>query len=71
MAHADDGLAPCMDDHQVLDRSGEPIPGLWAAGNSVTGERNLIASAFASGQDAGLEASDSLRRWAGPAARED
>jgi len=29
----------------------------------VAGERNLIAAAFASGQDAGLEASDSLRRW--------
>ena len=69
MAHADIGLAPCTDDDQVLDRSGEPIPGLWAAGNSVAGERNLIASGFASGQDAGLETSNSLRRWAAPAAR--
>ena len=67
-AHADDGLLRCTDDHQVLDTSGEPIPGLWAAGDIVAGERNLIASAFASGQDAGLEASDSLRRWAAPVA---
>ena len=68
VAHADDGLLGCTDDHQVLDRQGDPIPGLWAAGDIVAGERNLIASAFASGQDAGLEASDSLRRWAAPAA---
>ena len=68
VAHDDDGLLRCNDDHQVLDQSGEPIPGLWAAGDIVAGERNLIASAFASGQDAGLEASDSLRRWAAPAA---
>ena len=67
VAHADDGLLRCTDDHQVLDGSGEPIPGIWAAGDIVAGERNLIASAFASGQDAGLEASDSLRRWAAPA----
>ena len=67
VAHSDDGLLRCSDDHEVLDSSGEPIPGMWAAGDIVAGERNLIASAFASGQDAGLEASDSLRRWAAPA----
>ena len=71
VAHADDGLLRCSDDHEVLDSSGEPIPGMWAAGDIVAGERNLIASAFASGQDAGLEASDSLRRWAAPGARAD
>ena len=69
MAQADDGLAPCTDDHEVLDSSGEPSAGLLAAGDIVAGERNLIDSAFASGQDAGLEASDGLRRWAAPAAR--
>ena len=68
VAHSDDGLLRCSDDHEVLDSSGEPIPGIWAAGDIVAGERNLIASAFASGQDAGLEASDSLRRWAAPSA---
>lgn len=68
VAHAGDGLLRCSDDHEVLDSSGEPIPGMWAAGDIVAGERNLIASAFASGQDAGLEASDSLRRWAAPSA---
>ena len=67
VAHSDDGLLRCSGDHEVLDPSGEPIPGMWAAGDIVAGERNLIASAFASGQDAGLEASDSLRRWAAPA----
>ena len=29
----------------------------------ISGERNLIATAFALGQEAGLSASDSLRKW--------
>ncbi len=65
-ARGADGLLRCTADHQLLDSSGQPLDGLWAAGDIVSGERNLIASAFASGQDAGLEASDSLRRWAPP-----
>ena len=32
VAHDDDGLLRCSDDHEVLDSSGEPIAGLWAAG---------------------------------------
>jgi len=69
--HDDEGLLVCDEDHRVLDVNGEPIAGIWACGDIVAGERNLIASAFASGQDAGLEASDSLRRWAAPGARAD
>ncbi len=61
--HDDEGLLICDEDHRVLDSHGQPIPGIWAGGDIVAGERNLIASAFASGQDAGLGASDSLRRW--------
>ena len=61
--HDDEGLLVCDEDHRVLDSHGQPIPGIWACGDIVAGERNLIASAFASGQDAGLGASDSLRRW--------
>ena len=61
--HDDEGFLVCDEDHRVLDVNGEPIAGIWACGDIVAGERNLIAAAFASGQDAGLEASDSLRRW--------
>ena len=54
------------EDNQVLNEAGEPIPGLYAAGDLVAGERNLIAAAFAMGQNAGLCATDSLRRWRFP-----
>lgn len=61
-----DGLLRVNDDAQVLSQSGEPIPGLYAAGDIVAGTRKLIAAALAGGQDAGLSASDSLRRWMWP-----
>ncbi len=59
----EDGLLVVDEDNQVLDESGEPIPGLYAAGDVVAGERKLIAAAFAMGQNAALCATDSLRRW--------
>ncbi len=61
--HDQEGLLVCDADRRVLDTDGRPIAGVWACGDIVAGERKLIAAAFASGQDAGLEASDSLRRW--------
>lgn len=61
-----DGLLVVDDDGQVLDSAGEPVPGLFAAGDVVAGERKQIATAFALGQNAGLAASDSLRRWRWP-----
>jgi thioredoxin reductase len=51
------------EDGQVLDPEGEPVPGLFAAGDIVAEQRNLIATAFGLGQNAGLGASDSLREW--------
>ncbi len=65
--HDDQGLLVCDRRHAILDAGGVPIPGLWACGDIVSGERKLIATAFGSGQDAGLHASDSLRTWAEPA----
>ena len=62
----EDGLIITNDNAQLLDSHGKPIPGLFAAGDIVSGERNLIATAFALGQEAGLSASDSLRRWHHP-----
>lgn len=62
----DEGLLVIDEDGQVLDTRGEKIPGLFAAGDVVSGTRNLIATAFALGQNAGLSASDSLRRWQWP-----
>ena len=59
----EEGLIIANEDMQMLDSQGEPIPGLFAAGDIISGERNLIATAFALGQEAGLSASDSLRRW--------
>lgn len=59
----DEGLIIANEDMQMLDSKGEPIPGLYAAGDIISGERNLIATAFALGQEAGLSASDSLRKW--------
>lgn len=61
-----EGLLVVDDDGQVLDSSGEPVPGLFAAGDIVSGERKQIATAFALGQNAGLAASDSLRQWHSP-----
>ena len=51
------------EDGQVLDPEGEPVPGLFAAGDVVAGQRNLIATAFGLGQNAGLAASDLMREW--------
>ena len=59
----EEGLIIANEDMQMLDSNGDPIPGLFAAGDIISGERNLIATAFALGQEAGLSASDSLRRW--------
>ncbi|MBT3269128.1 NAD(P)/FAD-dependent oxidoreductase [Candidatus Poribacteria bacterium] len=61
-----DGLLVVDEDNQVLDATGEPIPGLYAAGDIVAGERKLITAALAMGQNAGLSASDSLRAWRYP-----
>ena len=62
----EEGLIMTNEDAQMLDSNGNPIPGLFAAGDIVDGERNLIATAFALGQEAGLSASDSLRKWHHP-----
>ena len=59
----EEGLIIANEDMQMLDSKGAPIQGLFAAGDIISGERNLIATAFALGQEAGLSASDSLRRW--------
>lgn len=61
-----EGLLVVGEDSQILRDDGTPIPGLYAAGDLVAGQRKLIATAMASGQDAGLAASDSLRRWRMP-----
>lgn len=58
-----EGLIVTNEDMQLLDSRGVPIPGLFAAGDIVSGQRNLIATAFALGQEAGLSAADSLRQW--------
>jgi thioredoxin reductase (NADPH) len=68
VARDGDGLIVVGEGGAVLDLEGRPIPGLYAAGDVVAGTRKLIAAAFASGQDAGLSASDSLRRWRWPEA---
>jgi thioredoxin reductase len=59
----DEGLLVVDEDGAVLDQNDEPIPGLFAAGDIVSGERNLIATAFGLGQNAGLAASDMMRTW--------
>ena len=59
----EEGLIVANEDMQMLDSNGVPIPRLFAAGDIISGERNLIATAFALGQEAGLSASDSLRQW--------
>jgi thioredoxin reductase len=62
----EEGLLVVDEDGQVLDRSGAPVAGLYAAGDVVSGGRKLIAAAFAMGQNAALSATDSLRRWQMP-----
>jgi thioredoxin reductase len=59
----EDGLLAVDEDGQVLDGAGEPVPGIFAAGDIVADQRNLIATAFGLGQNAGLAASDLMRRW--------
>jgi len=61
-----EGLLVVDEDGQVLDSQGAPVPGLFAAGDVVSGARKQIATAFGLGQNAGLSASDSLRRWRWP-----
>lgn len=61
-----EGLLRVNGDAQVLDAGGQPIAGLYAAGDVVSGTRKLIAAALGGGQEAGLSASDSLRRWHWP-----
>ena len=58
-----EGLLVVDEDGRVLDERGAPIPGLLAAGDIVAGQRKLIATAFALGQNAGLTASDMMRTW--------
>lgn len=62
----EDGLVKVDEDNQVLNAAGEPAPGLYAAGDLVAGERKLITASFGMGQNAGLCASDSLRKWVFP-----
>lgn len=62
----EEGLLVVDEDGQVLDQAGKPVPGLFAAGDIVAGTRNLIATAMGLGQNAGLSASDSLRKWKWP-----
>ncbi|HEV2123469.1 MAG TPA: NAD(P)/FAD-dependent oxidoreductase, partial [Chloroflexota bacterium] len=59
----EEGLLYVDEDGQMLDPDGEPVPGLFAAGDIVAEQRNLIATAFALGQNAGLAASDLMREW--------
>ncbi len=62
----EDGLLVVDEDSQLLDPSGEAVPGLYAAGDIVAGERKLITASFGMGQNAALCASDSLRKWRFP-----
>jgi len=51
------------EDGAVLGADGNAVPGLFAAGDIVAGQRNLIATAFGLGQNAGLSAADLMREW--------
>ena len=51
------------EDGQVLGQDDVPVPGLFAAGDIVADQRNLIATALGLGQNAGLAASDLMREW--------
>lgn len=59
----EEGLLVVDEEGQVLDPQGAPVPGVFAAGDIVANQRNLIATAFGLGQNAGLSASDQLREW--------
>ena len=59
----EEGLLVVDEDGQVIDPEGEPVPGLFAAGDIIADQRNLIATAFGLGQNAGLAASDLMREW--------
>lgn len=59
----EDGLLVVDEDARVLGPDGSPVPGLFAAGDVVAGQRNLIATALGLGQNAGLAASDLMREW--------
>ena len=59
----EEGLLVVDEDGAVLGPDGEPVPGLFAAGDIVSGQRNLIATAFGLGQNAGLSAADLMREW--------
>ena len=59
----DEGQIYVDEDGQVLNVEDRPIVGVYAAGDIVADQRNLIATAFGLGQNAGLAASDSLREW--------
>jgi thioredoxin reductase len=59
----EEGLLLIDEDGQVLNPQGEAVPGLFAAGDIVSNQRNLIATAFGLGQNAGLSASDLMREW--------
>ncbi|MDA8343891.1 MAG: NAD(P)/FAD-dependent oxidoreductase [Thermaerobacter sp.] len=61
-----DGLLRIGESGEALRPDGTPEPGLYVAGDLVAGARKLIGAAAAAGQDAGLAASDSLRRWHWP-----
>lgn len=58
-----EGLLVVDEDGQALDAEGQKVPGVFAGGDVVSGTRKLIATAFASGQNAGLSASDAVRIW--------
>ncbi len=66
VATDEDGLLEVDEDNQVQDSAGEPVPGLYAAGDIVAGERKLVTASFGMGQNAGICASDSLRKWKFP-----
>lgn len=66
VATDEEGLIRVDEDNQVLGPDGENVPGLFAAGDVVSGARKLVSAAFGAGQNAGLAASDSLRRWQAP-----
>ena len=59
----DEGQLYVDEDGQVIGPDDCPVPNLYAAGDIVADQRNLIATAFALGQNAALAASDSLREW--------
>jgi len=59
----DEGLLVVDEDGAVLGTDGNAVPGLFAAGDIVAGQRNLIATAFGLGQNAGLSAADLMREW--------